>query len=314
MSADRAAVLGAATDALARGSKSFALATRLFDRRTRERVILLYSWCRHCDDVIDGQLLGEGRVEQAGSPAERLRMLEDRTDRALAGVLSGESAFDALALVARDVDLPARYAHDLLRGFAIDVEGMRFTGEAELMRYCYHVAGCVGLMMALLMDVPADDRETLVRASDLGLSFQLNNIARDVVEDAGIGRCYLPESWLAEEGLSPTDHALPENAAALHRVVGRLVALAERYEDSARHGVAALSARQGWAILAAARIYGDIGRKLRSGGPEALAGRTRTTAAEKLAAVAAALPLAIGRRAEWPRPWPGRGNLWTPDI
>ncbi|MFX4967367.1 squalene/phytoene synthase family protein, partial [Acinetobacter baumannii] len=70
--------------------------------------------------------------------------------------------------------------------------------EQDLYRYCYHVAGAVGCMMALAMGVPADDDATLDRACDLGLAFQLANIARDVAEDARAGRCYLPQAWLDE--------------------------------------------------------------------------------------------------------------------
>ena len=66
------------------------------------------------------------------------------------------------------------------------------------MRYCYHVAGVVGCMMAVVMGVSPDDDATLDRACDLGLAFQLANIMRDVEEDDRAGRCYLPLEWLAE--------------------------------------------------------------------------------------------------------------------
>src|SRR3546814_9987487 len=77
-------------------------------------------------------------------------------------------------------------------------------------------------MMAIVMGVSPADRATLIRASDLGLSFQLNNIARDLVEDAGVGRCYVPASWLAEAGLGPDDYADPANRGALAAIAGRL--------------------------------------------------------------------------------------------
>jgi phytoene/squalene synthetase len=55
--------------------------------------------------------------------------------------------------------------------------------RGDLMRYCFHVAGAVGVMMAVVMGVAGDDHDTLDRACDLGLAFQLNNIARDMSED-----------------------------------------------------------------------------------------------------------------------------------
>ncbi len=308
------AVLAAAHDAIRQGSKSFALASRLFDGGTRDRATLLYAWCRHCDDVIDGQWLGEGCHDWGGTPAERLALLRRLTDAALAGQPTGEPAFDALARVASQVSLPPRYAHDLLEGFRMDVEWLPVADADHLLTYCYHVAGCVGVMMAVVMGVDPADHATLARASDLGLSFQLNNIARDVAEDAARGRCYLPADWLAAEGLTADTHALPENRAALHRVVSRLVDLAERYEASAAHGVPRLRNRQAWAVLSAAQIYGDIGRRVRGLGPIALDSRARTRRRDKLIAVVLAAPEAIWKRNIRVATPADRDGLWTPEF
>ena len=311
------AVLAAAHEAIQKGSKSFALASRLFDGGTRDRATLLYAWCRHCDDVIDDQMLGEGAHEWGrwgATPAERLARLRDCTDKALAGEPTGEPAFEALARVAAETGLPARYAHDLIDGFAMDVDWKTVISADDLLTYCYHVAGCVGVMMAIVMGVPPSDHATLARASDLGLSFQLNNIARDVAEDAARGRCYLPQDWLEAEGLTLETFALPESRAALHRVVTRLVDLAERYEASAAHGVPALRNRQAWAVLSAAQIYGDIGRKVRGQGPEALERRAYTRRRDKLIAVALAAPEAIWKRNIRVSTPSDRTGLWTPDF
>lgn len=308
-------MLDAAKAAIKQGSKSFALASRLFDPETRARATLLYAWCRHCDDVIDGQYLGEGVYDwsEAGdSEMARLQHLRRLTDDALAGKPTGDAAFEALARVAADTGMPPRYAHDLLEGFRRDVEWRRVETADDLLTYCYHVAGCVGVMMAIVMGVAPGDHATLARASDLGLSFQLNNIARDVTEDAGRGRCYLPEEWLAEAGLDSQNFAEPENRAALHSVVTRLVNLAERYEASAAHGVPALRNRQAWAVLSAAQIYGDIGRKVRGDGPAALEGRAWTRRREKLFAVVAALPEALWKRNVRVGTPSDRTGLWTP--
>jgi phytoene synthase len=311
------AVLAAAHQAIRKGSKSFALASRLFDGGTRDRATLLYAWCRHCDDVIDDQMLGEGAHEWShwgATPTERLTRLRDCTEKALAGEPTGEPAFEALARVAAETGLPARYAHDLIDGFAMDVDWKTVVTGDDLLTYCYHVAGCVGRMMAGVMGVPPSDHATLARASDLGLSFQLNNIVRDVAEDAGRGRCYLPLDWLEAEGLMTDTYALPESRPALHRVVSRLVDLAERYEASAAHGMPALGNRQAWAVLSAAQIYGDIGRKVRGQGPGALDSRAHTRRRDKLIAVALAAPEAIWKRNIRVSTPSDRTGLWTPDF
>ena len=58
-------LLDQARASIAAGSKSFALAARLFAPRERELATLLYAWCRHCDDVVDGQAGGQGAVDRA---------------------------------------------------------------------------------------------------------------------------------------------------------------------------------------------------------------------------------------------------------
>jgi phytoene synthase len=304
-------VLGHARTAIARGSKSFAMAAKLFDPVTRDRAMLLYAWCRHTDDVIDGQILGQGRNDDTRPPAERLAEVERLTEMALAGEPTGVPAYEALAQVVRETGMPPRYPRDLIHGFRIDMEERPFRTFDDTLAYCYHVAGCVGVMMAIVMGVSPDDKATLDRASDLGISFQLNNIARDVIEDAMNSRRYIPDDWLESVGLSPTNFAFPPNRRQLARLVTRLVNAAEDYEESARFGTPALSLRAAWAVLAAARIYGGIGRKVRDGGPEALESRMSTSKAEKLRAVAAALAEALRRKSLWPTPAPERSGLWT---
>jgi phytoene synthase len=304
-------VLGHARAAIARGSKSFAMASQLFDPVTRDRAMLLYAWCRHTDDVIDGQELGQGRNDDTRPPAERLAEVERLTEMALAGQPTGVPAYEALAQVVRETGMPARYPRDLVHGFRIDMEERPFLTFDDTLTYCYHVAGCVGVMMAIVMGVSPDDKPTLDRACDLGMAFQLNNIARDVMEDAANHRRYIPDDWLESVRLDGRSYAFPPNRRQLSRLVTRLVNTAEEYEESARFGTPALSWRAAWAVLAAARIYGGIGRKVRDAGPEGLDARMSTSRAEKLRAVAVALTETLARKRRWPAPGPARTGLWT---
>ncbi|HEX8584723.1 MAG TPA: phytoene/squalene synthase family protein [Allosphingosinicella sp.] len=264
---DREALVAAAGETIRNGSKSFHAASRLFDRQARERAWLLYSWCRHCDDVCDGQSLGG--AASGGSGADRVEKLEDLTRRTLAGERVGELPFDALGQVMAECPIPHEFVFDHLKGFALDAQGWRPQDEADLTTYSYHVAGAVGCMMAVAMGVPADDEDTLHRASDLGIAFQLSNIARDIREDHAAGRCYLPTEWLDEYGLAPADPLRPETREGLVRLVRRMVDMADAYESSALAGVRKLPFRSRWAILAAAGIYGGIGRRVAALGPNA---------------------------------------------
>lgn len=306
---DRTTLVEHARDSIAKGSKSFAGASQLFDRTTRERAWLLYAWCRRCDDMADGQDHG-GAMQAVDDASARLTTIRRLTAEALAGRETGDPAFDGFGLVAREGGIPERYAHDLIEGFALDAAGWSPADTDGLLRYCYHVAGAVGCMMAIVMGVAADNDAALDRACDLGLAFQLANIARDVIEDAQAGRCYLPAAWLDEKQIPRAAMADGAHRPALATLGARLAEMAAAYEDSARHGAAFLPARSAWAVLSAAGIYGDIAREVARRDLQAWDARIVTTGSDKLRWVVKAGWQVIRRARRWPTDTP-RGALWT---
>ncbi|MGJ7915763.1 15-cis-phytoene synthase CrtB [Massilia sp. LXY-6] len=305
------ALLDHATRTIEAGSKSFAAAARLFDPATRRSALMLYAWCRHCDDVVDGQELGFNAApcRQAGA-ADKLESLREQTRRAYAGDNMASPAFAAFQDVALRHAIPQCFAFDHLAGFAMDVEGAHYETIEDTLRYCYHVAGVVGLMMASIMGV--DDARVLDRACDLGLAFQLTNIARDIVEDAHIGRCYLPARWLADADIPPDELTLPRHRAALAVLAARLVDHAEPYYESALGGIAGLPPRSAWAIATARKVYRQIGIVVKQRGARAWDERTGTSKATKLRLLAEGGVQALGSRLDRfnPAARPRPAGLW----
>ncbi len=299
--------------AIAAGSKSFAMAAMIFERPVRERAWMLYAWCRRCDDIADGQAFGHPvedaphNAEEAHDLVEAIRVL---TRRAFEGQPTADPAFDAFGQVALESRLTMEMAEDVIAGFALDAEDWRPRTEEDLMRYCWHVAGAVGVMMAQVMGVDPDDHDTLDRAADLGMAFQLINIARDLVEDDAIGRCYLPVEWMVEQDIEPGQHAKPHHREELAEMAARLITLAERHEAAGKWGTGRLGFRQRWAVLAAANIYGAIGRMVVERGAEAWDHRVYVSRLAKLGLTARALLEAVrkpARPVEMPR-W-NRGEI-----
>ena len=294
-----------------KGSKSFATAARLFDAETRDSASMLYAWCRYCDDVIDGQEMGfASDAPQTQTPQARLALLREQTASAFRGEHTTDPVMRAFQRVVQRHAIPEQCALDLLQGFRMDVEEFHYRTIDDTMAYCYHVAGVVGVMMAMVMDVR--EEETLDRACDLGLAFQLTNISRDVLEDAAMGRCYLPEDWLLEAGVDPNDLLNPANRAGLARVARRLVEEAEPYYDSAVAGIARLPFRCAWAVAGARAVYRETGRDVHKLGSAAWDSRVSISRWRKgrlllRASVRALLARTVGR---WREP-PPRQGLWT---
>ena len=151
--------------------------------------------------------------------------------------------------------------------------------------------------------------DTWDRATDLGLAFQLTNIARDIVEDAQIGRCYLPSTWLAEAGIARAELADPLHRPALAGLARRLVDMADPYYRSARRGLPALPLRSAWAVATARSVYREIGVQVREQGAHAWDARISTSRLDKLRLLCQASAVTLTSRSETSEPRPP--ELWT---
>jgi phytoene synthase len=279
--AGRRADLAACRALLRGGSRSFHAASLLLPRRVRAPASALYAFCRLADDAVD---LDGGR-------AAAVARLRGRLARAYEGRPLPIPADRAFAAAVAEHGIPRALPEALLEGLAWDAEGgRRYEDLPALEDYAARVAGSVGCMMAVLMGVR--DRAALARACDLGVAMQLTNIARDVGEDAGAGRLYLPLAWLREAGVDPDAWlARPRFEPAVAGVVRRLLSAADDLYRRAGAGIGSLPVRCRPGIRAAGLLYAGIGREVEARGFDSVNGRARVPAARKAALLLrAALP------------------------
>lgn len=240
-------------ESIENGSKSFAMASFFFSKLQKEAAWKLYSWCRNCDDQIDDATVAEAPL--------RLLALRTATTAMMIDSIPASFHFRGMQDVLRNYQIPLKYPLDLLRGMEMDVQGRRFATLVELEEYCYCVAGVVGLMMCHIMGVRDD--QALKHAVALGNAMQLTNICRDIVEDRGRGRLYIPTSWLQEMGLTESDLFLEKNEACLIALQERLLKRADALYSEGYQGLRYLSLRSSWAVLIAAKVYSHIGVLIR---------------------------------------------------
>ena len=269
------------------GSKTFFAASRLLPTRVRYQAIALYAFCRVADDCVDHAAPGDRPLEALGQ----------RLDAIFAGTPMDHVEDHALSMVVAQVGLPRHLLEALIEGFAWDAQGRLYQSLDEVLDYSARVAGSVGAMMCWIMG--PRDAPTLARACELGLAMQLTNIARDVGEDARMGRLYLPRQWLRQSGLDPDAWLrAPRFGPALSSVISRLLDEADRLYERARPGIAQLPPDCRAAIYSASLIYGEIGHQLRREGLNSVDHRTVVSGSRKLALLASAWTQATWIRME----------------
>lgn len=252
---------------LRHGSRSFLAASLLLPREVRDAACALYAFCRMADDAVDQQ----GTDEAAAVAMLRARLACIYEPGAAASALP-MAADRALAGVVAHFDIPRALPEALIEGFAWDAAGRSYDTLEQLQDYAARVAGTVGAMMALIMRVRSPD--AVARACDLGVAMQLSNIARDVGEDAAMGRLYLPRQWMREAGIDPQAWlARPVFTPALASVVQRLLAAADALYARVGSGVAQLPLACRPGINAARFLYADIGRQVQRAGCDSKIGR-----------------------------------------
>lgn len=230
--------------------------------------------------------MGHGQIaDYKTGQAERLDVLRAQTSAALAGDPTDNPVFAGLARVVKNNAIDHRHPFDLLKGFEMDASDRVYETMDDLLDYSYHVAGVVGVMMANIMGVR--DNATLDRASDLGLAFQLTNIARDVMDDAEADRVFVPRETLQAAGapINASGLLAAENRTAVFNAVHHQLDVADQYYDSSMVGIKELPFRSAWAISSAMFIYGGIGETVKSIGPSAWDSRVSTSGWEKFSAV-----------------------------
>ncbi len=186
-------------------AKSFYFASALLFGARRRATFALYAFCRHLDDVVDngpGELLAE-RLHQARAVVASLYASPAEVGEASSGGPWHPAEMAALQDTVRHFRIPEAPFLDLLLGMEMETRTRRYTRFSELDRYCYCVAGTVGLMLCPVLGVR--DIRALPAAADLGRAMQLTNILRDVKEDLERDRVYLPQDELAAFGLTEAD-------------------------------------------------------------------------------------------------------------
>jgi phytoene synthase len=190
--------------------RTYYLATLLLPPWKRPYVHALYGFARYADDIVD-----------TGPAASRAAHFDAWAGQVLETLASGEVHHDevtmALAHTLRRWDIPLAHVEAFLGSMAADLTVTHYRDHDDLKKYMYGSAAVIGLQMLPILGPLCD--EAYPRARAMGEAFQLTNFIRDVAEDLGRGRVYLPASDLARFGVTRADLARTRTSRAVRELL-----------------------------------------------------------------------------------------------
>jgi 15-cis-phytoene synthase len=262
-----------------RRARNFAYGIMLLPKPKRRAIAAIYAFAREVDDVAD----------DGAMPAEEKRQRLNRLHLAIEESPPTEDAMlVALADARSRYPIPGRALHDLIEGGLMDTEKQRYSTFDELLVYCHHVAGAVGVACVAVYGADeAGDAEQL--AQTLGVALQLINIIRDVAEDWQLGRIYIPEDELASFGLSEDDIAESRVTPAWQALMAHQAARARAYLHDGLTLLDHLDGRSSACVSAFANLYRVTLDRIEASGFDVFAGPPRLSALTKLRVVGAGL-------------------------
>ena len=238
----------------------------------RRAITALYAFCREVDDVVD---------ECTDTQLARTKLAWWRVEVGkLFQAGPGHPVSKALQPFTGKFGISEKHLNEIIDGMEMDLTQTRYLDFAGLERYCYHVAGAVGLLAAGIFGY--SDRRTLEYAKHLGTAFQLTNIIRDVGEDARNNRIYLPLDELKRFEVPASDILQARYTENFGKLMAFQARRAESFYERAMQSLPAADRRSQRAGLIMAAIYRATLAEIEREGYRVLTQRTALTPLRKL--------------------------------
>ncbi len=207
----------------AQSGSSFYYSFLFLPPERRRAITALYAFCREVDDTVDD-------CTDVGIARTKLHWWRQEVAAMLAGTPS-HPVTKALQPHLTAYQLDGSHLQAIIDGMEMDLDQTRYLDFIGLKKYCWHVAGVVGILSASIFG--KTDPKTLDYAETLGLAFQLTNIIRDVGEDARKGRIYLPVNELQQFGVTAADILNARHGPAFERLMQFQAQRAQKLYDEA---------------------------------------------------------------------------------
>tara|TARA_B100000900_G_scaffold29542_1_gene22536 strand:+ start:1479 stop:2360 length:882 start_codon:yes stop_codon:yes gene_type:complete len=232
---------------LKREGKSFYWASFFLPKVAKKNAGILYSICRYFDDIADNH-----SKDQTDFLKNSIEEIKNNKNNKVHIFLQKNKINNSIFI-------------DLIEGLIFDQKKIKIKNKKELIKYSYHVAGTVGLMMSKIIGVKHE--RAAQSAIDLGIGMQLTNIARDVYEDSKMKRIYLPENWITNvslKNLYDLRETSLEKDEKISNAIHKVIDLSDKFYANGFAGLKYIPLSTRLGIFVAANVYRGIGNKIKS--------------------------------------------------
>ena len=269
-------------------ARNFYFGFILLPRDRRRGIHALYAFSRLCDDSVDG--VDDMDAKMAAVAARRAEVA-----RAYDGdIPGGDPVLIALADAVRRFGIPRAPMDALVDGVEMDLSIDRYADWPALKGYCDRVAGAVGVLSLHVFGFR--DPIAVQHAEDLGVAMQVVNIMRDVQEDAGRDRIYLPADEMAACGVTEADILADRMTPEMFRLMQTQGDRARDYFGRGEQLIPLLDLRARMCVSMLAALYGDILARITAGGYDYTRGRVSLSGRRKASLMARSIGRAFTAR------------------
>jgi phytoene synthase len=265
-------------------ARNFYYAFIVLPHEKRRAFCAVYAFMRYCDDISDGSDSLEAKRALLSRWREQLNAAEQ-------GNFGGSPILPAFHDATRRFSIPARYFHWVIDGAEMDLTDTRYRTFEDLYRYCFHVASAVGLVCLQIFGYRDERAQKL--AEECGIAFQLTNILRDIKEDAGMGRIYLPAEDLARFHYSEEDLHRGVMDERFHALMEFETGRAAQYYERGRQLLPLVDADSRPALWAMMEIYERLLKRILRRRFDVFGAAVRLSGAEKAGVALRALTMRL---------------------
>lgn len=254
-------------------SRTFSISSLLLKKNKLNNVVILYEFCRMIDDIAD-----------KGKDIQNSKKILKDIKKELINKHSESLVIQNFITFINVNNLSYKYIGLLMDGIISDCEtNIIKKTEAELLDYCFKVAGTIGALMCNLLEVKSSNLEKSYEyAISLGIAMQLTNIARDVLEDANNNRVYIPQEYFSCKQMVWAQDIINGNRSEVSRACEKIILLSEKYYQKAKVGYKFLPLDAKITVFLSATLYGAIGKKIQKNNFKYWEGRTSLTTYGKI--------------------------------